>query len=158
GPATEEFVFRSCMVSIVAYSGASFSAMVFGLPLVFGIAHLNHGHEIYVKKGRTPQALKQATLICIAKLLYTSVFGWFATYLFLRTSSFWAACLSHTLCNILGLPEVGNIKLYGHWGKWIYLAHFLGLVFFGLLLKPLTDPSLYGDATSLAYWPITVHT
>ncbi|KAG9062905.1 CAAX prenyl protease [Linnemannia hyalina] len=37
GPIAEEYIFRACMVSITATSGASPKAMIFGLPLVFGI-------------------------------------------------------------------------------------------------------------------------
>ncbi|KAF8930193.1 hypothetical protein BGZ47_000702, partial [Haplosporangium gracile] len=37
GPIAEEYIFRACMVSITAMSGASPKAMIFGLPLVFGI-------------------------------------------------------------------------------------------------------------------------
>jgi len=37
GPISEEFVFRACMVAIVYQSGASAAAMIFGLPLVFGV-------------------------------------------------------------------------------------------------------------------------
>ncbi|CAO3572723.1 unnamed protein product [Mortierella alpina] len=37
GPLSEEFIFRACMVAIVAHAGASSYAMIFGLPWVFGI-------------------------------------------------------------------------------------------------------------------------
>ncbi|KAG0018596.1 hypothetical protein BGZ81_010166 [Podila clonocystis] len=156
GPVAEEFIFRACMVSITAFSGASIKAMVFGLPLVFGIAHIHHGYEFFVKKGRTRQALMNAALVTVAQLGYTTLFGWFATFLFLRTSSLIAPCLCHSFCNIMGLPDVGSIEHYGPWKKWLYLALIGGMVLFGLLMQPLTQPSLYGDPDTSAYWPLTV--
>ncbi|KAG0325499.1 hypothetical protein BG000_001775 [Podila horticola] len=156
GPVAEEFIFRACMVSITAFSGASMKAMVFGLPLVFGIAHIHHGYEFFVKKGRTRQALLNAALVTVAQLGYTTLFGWFATFLFLRTSSLIAPCLCHSFCNIMGLPDVGSIVHYGPWKKWLYLALIGGMVLFGLLMRPLTQPSFYGDPYTSAYWPLTV--
>ncbi|KAI8595530.1 hypothetical protein EDD21DRAFT_390997 [Dissophora ornata] len=152
GPVAEEFIFRACMVAIAACSGGSMRGMVFGLPLVFGIAHLHHGYESYVKKGRTRQALIQAGLIALVQLAYTTLFGWFATYLFLRTSSVLGPCLSHSFCNMMGLPDVSSIQYYGHWKKWLYLAFLLGVVLFGVFLRPLTEPALYGDSERSAYW------
>ncbi|KAF9915146.1 hypothetical protein BX616_006816 [Lobosporangium transversale] len=156
GPISEEHVFRACMVAIAACSGASVNAMVFGLSLVFGIAHLHHAYESYVKNGRTRQALVQSIMVALLQLTYTSLFGWFATFLFLRTSNILGPCLSHIFCNMMGLPDLSDIQLYGHWKKWIYFSFLLGMVSFGVLLGPMTNPSLYGDATSSIYWPLMV--
>ncbi|KAF9428386.1 hypothetical protein BGZ94_002564 [Podila epigama] len=50
GPIAEEFIFRACMVSITVFTGASVKAMVFGLPLVFGIDVGAMGHYGQWKK------------------------------------------------------------------------------------------------------------
>ena len=50
-----------------------------------------------------------ALLRSLIQFSYTTVFGWFATFLFLRTGSVWAAMLTHSFCNWAGLPRV--------WGK-----------------------------------------
>ncbi|KAH7046516.1 hypothetical protein BKA57DRAFT_78544 [Linnemannia elongata] len=152
GPIAEEYIFRACMVSITATSGASPKAMIFGLPLVFGIAHLHHGYESFVKKGRTRQAAIQSAIIALVQLTYTSLFGWFATFLFLRTSSLLAPCLCHSFCNLMGFPDVSNIQHYGRWKIWIYVAFALGIILFASMLAPLTSPSLYGSTHSSAYW------
>jgi membrane protease YdiL (CAAX protease family) len=39
------------------------------------------------------------------QLLYTSVFGWYATWLFLRTQSLWGIVIVHSFCNWIGLPK-----------------------------------------------------
>ncbi|KAF9959692.1 hypothetical protein BGZ72_009048, partial [Mortierella alpina] len=152
GPVSEEFIFRACMVAIMAHSGASSYAMIFGLPWVFGIAHLHHGYESYVKKGRTRGALINAALTACLQLAYTTLFGWFAIYLFLRTSNLVGPCLCHAFCNMMGFPDVTNIQYYGRWKYWLYLAFITGIALFGVLLRPLTNPPLYGDPDSSAYW------
>ncbi|KAF9962797.1 hypothetical protein BGZ65_007889 [Modicella reniformis] len=145
------------MVATLSCSGASLNAMVFGLPLVFGIAHVHHGYATYVQKGRTQQALIEAVIIALVQLTYTSLFGWFATFLFLRTSNLLAPCLTHSFCNMMGLPDVSNIGHYNaSWKKWIYAAFIVGLILFVMLMVPMTQPALYGDAKSSIYWPITV--
>ncbi|KAF9949551.1 hypothetical protein BGZ72_008690 [Mortierella alpina] len=156
GPVSEEFVFRSCMVAITSHAGASLRGMVFGLPLVFGIAHLHHGYESYVKLGRTKQAMIRSGVIALVQLTYTTLFGWFATFVFLRTSSLLAVCLSHTLCNVMGFPDLSSIEDYRHWKKWIYGAFVAGMVLFGMLVGPWTDPTLFGDASVSVYWPVVV--
>ncbi|KAF9088846.1 hypothetical protein BGX29_012358 [Mortierella sp. GBA35] len=156
GPISEEFIFRACMVAIVSNSGAGSYLMIFVLPLVFGIAHINHAYESYVKKGRTRQAFFGAVAMAVFQLLYTTLFGWFATFLFLRTSNLIGPCLCHTFCNMMGFPDVTNIQYFGRWKKWLYLTFFLGMVLFGLLLRPLTNPAWYGDEDSSAYWRITM--
>ncbi|KAF9151798.1 CAAX prenyl protease [Linnemannia schmuckeri] len=156
GPISEEFIFRACMVAIVANSGARLPMMIFVLPLVFGIAHINHAYESYVKKGRTRQALMGAAAMAAFQLLYTTLFGWFATFLFLRTSNLIGPCLCHTFCNMMGFPDVTNIQYFGRWKKWLYLTFVVGMVLFGLLLRPLTHPAWYGDEESSAYWVITM--
>ncbi|KAF8941146.1 hypothetical protein BGZ58_001862 [Dissophora ornata] len=156
GPISEEFIFRACMVATVSHSGSTSYAMVFGLPLVFGIAHIHHGYESYAKKGRTRRAFFNAALTACFQFLYTTLFGWFATFLFLRTSNLIGPCLCHSFCNMMGFPDVTNIQYFGRWKYWLYLAFAIGMILFGVLLRPLTNPELYGDETSLAYWKITM--
>ncbi|KAF9359183.1 hypothetical protein BGX26_012958 [Mortierella sp. AD094] len=156
GPISEEFIFRACMVAVVAYSGATSYAIIFGLPLVFGIAHVHHGYETYLKRGATRGALLNAILMSLFQFAYTTVFGWFTTFLFLRTSNLIGPCLCHTFCNMMGAPDVTNIQYFGRWKNWLYLAFLTGAILFGVLLKPLTSPELYGSEASSAYWAITM--
>ncbi|KAF9539668.1 hypothetical protein EC957_005128 [Mortierella hygrophila] len=51
GPIAEEYIFRACMVSITATSGASPKAMIFGLPLVFGIGTFIRSNGIRPRKN-----------------------------------------------------------------------------------------------------------
>lgn len=40
----------------------------------------------------------------VFQLIYTSVFGWFTAFLFIRTHSVYPAIFAHIFCNIMGLP------------------------------------------------------
>lgn len=150
GPLTEEIVFRGCMVSLHALTGFKKSVLIFATPLYFGLAHLHHAYEGYVKGGRTRQALKRSLAISLMQLTYTSLFGWYANFLFLRTNSLLAPLVAHIFCNVMGLPNpVEAARLYPQ-HKWkIYLAHITGVVGFAYSLIPFTKPGLFGGSW---YW------
>ena len=76
-------------------------------PLYFGIAHVHHFYEFTLTHPHTP--LVPALLRSLIQFGYTTVFGWFAAFVFIRTGSLWAVILTHTFCNWAGLPRV--------WGK-----------------------------------------
>ncbi|KAL7995536.1 putative CAAX prenyl protease 2 [Plasmopara halstedii] len=150
GPLTEEFVFRSCMIPLLVCAKFTIKQIVVGSPLIFGAAHLHHFME-YVRHGRS---LKDAALIVGFQLVYTSLFGAYATFIFLRTGHFASIYLVHVFCNVMGFPDLaffspGNplhpfrIVLLG--------AYFLGIYGFSLILMPLTEPMIY----SSELWNIT---
>lgn len=105
GPLTEEFIWRSCILAVSAYSGSSRSWLIFGTPLYFGLAHIHHAWEVYTSRGRTDAAMRFAVLQSTVQFAYTTVFGWYANWLWLRTGSVVAPLVSHTFCNIMGLPN-----------------------------------------------------
>ncbi|KAH8822584.1 hypothetical protein DL96DRAFT_1618358 [Flagelloscypha sp. PMI_526] len=74
-PITEEIVFRACILSVYQLSGASKKKMIFLSPLSFGLAHVHHAYETYVRLGRTNEALQRATLMSVFQLAYTTLFG-----------------------------------------------------------------------------------
>jgi prenyl protein peptidase len=71
---------------------------------VFGLAHLHHFYEFRVTHSETP--LFAAIARSVFQLTYTSVFGAYATFLFLRTGSLLAVIAVHALCNSMGLPRI----------------------------------------------------
>lgn len=85
GPVTEEIIWRSCILSVHHFSGASKKWLIFGTPLYFGIAHLHHAWETYRSRGRNKNALMFAALQSTLQFSYTTLFGWYANFLFLRT-------------------------------------------------------------------------
>lgn len=132
-PLTEEFVFRSCMIAVLHQANYSRNYLIFVSPLYFGIgkwflffflenekggvkltilnaAHLHHAWDNYNKMNRTSRALKNALLSSSFQFLYTTLFGWYASYLFLRTGNLMAPVLSHSFCNIMGFPDFSSIS------------------------------------------------
>lgn len=68
--------------------------MIFGTPLWFGVAHVHHAWETYKSRGRTSSALRFAMLQSSVQFTYTTLFGWYANFLFLRTGE-WAILADH---------------------------------------------------------------
>ncbi|KAG3119225.1 hypothetical protein PI124_g2946 [Phytophthora idaei] len=150
GPLTEEFVFRSCMVPLLVCAEFTVKQIVLGSPLMFGAAHLHHFME-YVRHGRSP---KDAVLTVGFQLLYTSLFGAYATFIFLRTGHFASIFLVHIFCNVMGFPDLSffNPENSLHPYRLVLLgAYFLGIYGFSILLMPLTEPAIY----SSEMWNVT---
>ena len=81
-------------------------------PLYFGIAHIHHFYEYTLTHPHTP--VLPALLRSLLQFSYTSIFGWYAEFLFLRTGSLPAVVLAHSFCNWGGLPRLwGRVKAEG---------------------------------------------
>lgn len=123
--------------------------MVFLTPLYFGIAHVHHFYEFRLTHPETPLLL--ALIRPIFQLSYTTLFGWYAAFVYLRTGSLWAVILIHSFCNWNGLPRFwGRVEAYPSFGKEVrplhtgwtvayYLLLVLGAWSFAKLLWPLTE-------------------
>ncbi|KAG8716893.1 hypothetical protein FRC08_008597 [Ceratobasidium sp. 394] len=139
-PLTEELVFRSCVIGAAQLAGIGLKKIVFLTPLWFGIAHIHHANEQFNRLGRTKQALQQALVISTVQLVYTTVFGWYASFLFVRTGSVIVPTFAHTFCNIMGMPTVGHdISTHPNRKLPIWLTHAIGLIGFGFALGPWTS-------------------
>jgi prenyl protein peptidase len=112
-------------------------------PLFFGVAHLHHAVE-RVRKG---QAVAAAVAVSLFQMVYTTLFGAYSAFLFLRTGHLAAPVLTHSLCNFMGFPDVGEIFRRPTTGERAGLAaaYVMGAVSFALMLFPLTDPDMYGN-------------
>ncbi|KYK61909.1 putative CAAX prenyl protease 2 [Drechmeria coniospora] len=111
GPVTEECLFRSAAVPLLLLAGTTVRDIVFYSPLIFGLAHLHHFYEFRITHPQTPLAVAIAR--SVLQLMYTSIFGAYATFIFLRTGSLLAAISIHTLCNCMGLPRLwGAVEPY----------------------------------------------
>lgn len=82
----------------------SLGQTIFVSPLVFGLAHVHHFYEFRLTHRGVPASA--ALLRSVFQLGYTTVFGAYATFLYLRTGSLLAAFAAHVLCNCMGLPRV----------------------------------------------------
>ena len=137
-PFVEEFVFRACMLPILTASvGMKVGVLV--CPLFFGVAHVHHLAEWY-RWRQTP--LSEALLITIVQLCYTSLFGLYSAFLFVRTGHLISPVVTHMYCNIMGLPDV-NAIIQSKYSVVLWIIYLCSLVGFFILLVPLTEPSLY---------------
>jgi len=73
---------------------------------------------------------------------FTTVFGWYATFVFLRTGHLAAAVVAHAFCNFMGFPDFSALSCHPVRGL-VRAAFALGIGLFCALLGPLTSPALY---------------
>lgn len=132
-PLSEEAVFRGCMVPVLLASGMRPLQVVWIAPLFFGTAHCHHAWLVY-KQGVPPPKVLLTTLF---QFSYTTLFGAYSSFAFIRTSSIVAITVSHAFCNLMGLPDWGFLRktgtryscLYSY--RWLLVAIYLvGIVAF----------------------------
>lgn len=104
GPVTEELLFRSLLVPLHLLTPLSSTRVVLFTPLYFGIAHIHHFYEFVLTHPHTPIA--PSIIRSLVQFTYTTIFGWYATFVFIRTGNVVAVTLAHTFCNWAGLPRV----------------------------------------------------
>jgi prenyl protein peptidase len=103
GPVSEELVWRSFIVPLHVLGHFSGKQIVFLTPLYFGIAHVHHLYEFRITHPEVSFAL--SILRSLFQFTYTSLFGFFATFVYLRTGNVYTCMLAHTFCNWMGLPR-----------------------------------------------------
>ncbi|KAI1304293.1 CaaX protease [Xylaria venustula] len=111
GPFTEEVLFRSASVPLMLVAQTSVTRTVFLSPVIFGLAHFHHFYEFRITHPNEP--VVTGLLRSLVQFSYTSLFGAYATFLFLRTGSLLAIFIVHAFCNIMGLP-----RLWGRVEPW----------------------------------------
>lgn len=75
--------------------------------------------------------------------MHTMVFGWYATFLFLRTGTLAAPVACHTFCNWLGFPNFGHMAQQAGSMRAVALATAASIAGFVVLFGPLTRQDLY---------------
>ncbi|XP_005089152.1 CAAX prenyl protease 2 [Aplysia californica] len=141
-PLSEEFIFRACMLPVLLPRlGEGWSILL--CPLFFGVAHFHHMIE---KVVHSQQDVSEAFKQSLFQLGYTTVFGAYSAFLFLRTGHLMAPVIAHAFCNHMGFPSFGEVMGYPSPTRHRLIALFvLGLVSWLLLLYPLTSPLLYSN-------------
>uniref|UniRef100_A0A1B6CF38 CAAX prenyl protease 2 n=1 Tax=Clastoptera arizonana TaxID=38151 RepID=A0A1B6CF38_9HEMI len=140
-PLSEEFAFRACMLPLLVQCFQPMTA-VFICPLFFGAAHLHH----LVGRVKLGMEFKKALSISCFQFLYTTVFGAYSAFLFLRTGHFIAPFLAHAFCNHMGFPDITELMIYKVPQRVVMiLVYILGVVAWCLLLNPLTNPLWYSN-------------
>ena len=80
-------------------------------PIIFGLAHVHHFYEFRITNPQVP--VIAAVARSLFQFTYTSLFGAYATFLYLRTGSLLCVVLVHAFCNSMGLPRLwGYVEPY----------------------------------------------
>ncbi|PNH09067.1 CAAX prenyl protease 2 [Tetrabaena socialis] len=108
-------------------------------PLFFGAAHLHHAAELVRHQGAT---LRRAAATVCFQMAYTTIFGWFATYLFLRTGHLAAPVAAHIFCNWAGFPPFADMAAHTR-GLLLLLTTAAGAAAFWMCLPRMTAPQRY---------------
>lgn len=114
-PVSEELVFRSLVISLYLLAKVAPSRIVLTTPLIFGIAHVHHLVEFvqsriaHGQSGTVSRIVLLGVVRSLFQFTYTSLFGFFAAFVYLRTGNLFAAIVAHSFCNVMGFPRL--------WGK-----------------------------------------
>lgn len=79
-------------------------AAAFVSSLLFGVSHLRHLFDRY--EDFSPSSAQVAF-----QLLFTSVFGLYSSYVYVRGNSVVSSFLLHAYCNTLGLPGFRYLRM-----------------------------------------------
>lgn len=107
GPITEEVLFRSASIPLVVSSQTSMARLILQTPLIFGLAHLHHFYEFCTTHPHAP--MTAALVHSLLQFSYTTAFGAYATFIYVRTGSLYSVIMVHVLCNWIGLPRFGGL-------------------------------------------------
>lgn len=140
-PLSEEFTFRACMLPLLLQTFRPHTAMLI-TPLLFGLAHLHHIKE----RLRDGMPLRIVLTVSFFQFFYTTIFGIYSAYLFVRTGHFAAPFVAHAFCNHMGFPDFQEVLSQPDQRKIIFIGlYVLGLVGWIMLLPTLTTPSWYAN-------------
>ncbi|KAF2118717.1 hypothetical protein BDV96DRAFT_361750 [Lophiotrema nucula] len=103
GPVSEELIWRALIIPLHILAKFSGKQIIFLTPLYFGIAHVHHLYEFRLTHPQTP--IMVAIFRSLFQFTYTSLFGFFAAFAFLRTGNLLSIILAHSFCNFMGLPR-----------------------------------------------------
>ncbi|KAJ2786345.1 CAAX prenyl protease [Coemansia interrupta] len=140
GPVTEELVFRSSVVALWVSSGISTTRTIYLSPLMFALAHVHHALA-QLKAGR---AVRQVLLVTCAQVAYTTLFGWLAVALLVRTRSVAGPVAAHAFCNYRGFPDFARLMRCRPLVRYpVAMVFVLGLGAFAVLFEPMTRQGVF---------------
>lgn len=133
GPLTEEMIYRSFACSLWESAGISYLKTIFLLPFLFGVSHLN---KVFLEKKLTEIRLRDFVPY-LGVLGFTTLFGWWEAFVWLKTHSFFTCSFIHTFCNYMQFP---NFKEALEW-KYkfqrivLYIGYIFGLTYFAFSIR-----------------------
>jgi len=132
-PVLEEIVFREQFVRWLVSRGVKdVPLLVFGSPVAFSAAHVQN-LVVNVVRGMD---LRTAGASCLLQIVYTYLFGIYATILLLETGNVWVCVAAHVVANGFGFPDF-RLRRSSEW-----VVHGIGLTAFIVISR-----SLYASIT-----------
>ncbi|KAL3103304.1 hypothetical protein niasHS_002490 [Heterodera schachtii] len=106
-PITEELTFRAGSAALFRHClGTKFATFI--SPITFSLSHFHHIFEDR-KQGLV---LRESLATRSFQMLYTYLFGLYATHIFFTTGNILAPIVTHSLCNVFGFPPIEDISLF----------------------------------------------
>lgn len=136
GPIVEEIIYRMVLIQFIyqfpreletkGMLPTHFQAISIS-SLLFGISHLHHIWQRIIYDGLS---IKNAFIISIFQMIYTTVFGLYTGYLYLRTNSVISCFVLHVYCNLMGFPDFVSIVKDEKYGKIYTVGLFISVGLF----------------------------
>jgi len=140
-PFSEEFTFRACMLPVLLGYYTHKQAIVIS-PLFFGVAHFHH----MVERIRKGQDILSTFLISLFQFTYTTIFGMYSAFLFIRTGHLAAPFIVHAYCNFMGFPDIAEVvNSEPRKRLFLILMFVFGATAFYLLLDTLVAEELFSN-------------
>lgn len=112
-PISEEVFYTSMVLNsylTLPHEPATKNQLICLTPFFFGLAHLHHAYESY---HSTQSGVAAVSITAVIQATYTTLFGSFTNYVFLKTGgNLWACILLHAFCNYMGFPEPSRLYTY----------------------------------------------
>ncbi|XP_065226354.1 CAAX prenyl protease 2 [Planococcus citri] len=140
-PVSEELTYRACMIPLLLQCFQPLLT-IFVCPVFFGAAHFNH----FLENLKAGVELKKSLAITAFQFFFTTIFGAYCTFLFLRTGHLVAPIVTHMFCNHMGFPDLLEPLSYSGFKRYVlFFTLILGFAIWCLLLMPITAPELYSN-------------
>ena len=121
-PLTEEYIFRGVIFAILTPCISNAGIIILISSLLFGISHSHHYFfQSYMNMEINPIA-------AIEQMTFTTIFGCYASLLYLRTKFIFTPILVHSFCNLMEFPDFATLFSSKFWSVitvtglciWIY--------------------------------------
>jgi prenyl protein peptidase len=149
-PISEEICFRGCVCALMLSAGIDNRTVGFTSPFVFGLAHVHHIFFPTKKDGLPVDPLSSRLIKGGVQITYTTIFGWYCCFLFIRTGHLAAPIAAHCFCNTMGLPDFSFNHANHHLHRYrtpLFAIYFAGMALFMQLMYPLT-----AGFPAVVYW------
>jgi membrane protease YdiL (CAAX protease family) len=101
-PVLEESIFRGLIMNIFRYNGYSNLFSGFMNSILFGIIHFRHLFDKYI--------INKPLNLIIFQSLYTSFFGFYASFIYNYSNCIISSIILHGTCNLLSFPKLKYLK------------------------------------------------